>query len=141
YPGLRPPCAQGSVGQAVRQILWEGNAERASAHRGAPDFDTPAVMIANPLDDRETESTAAGRAVGPKKALEDARQVFRADAAPGIRHRQHSTGVRNLYEATLGILDGVADQIREHEAQRLMVQVEHGATRSRHSASHALPRR
>ena len=82
-------------------------------------------MVADALHDGQAEPGAARDALGAEETLEYARQILRGDAAPGIGHREPLRRVGHLDEAALGVVDGVADQVGQHEAQRLVVEIEH----------------
>src|SRR5882672_11542823 len=113
-------------------MLGKNNAEGAALRGDTVDLDSPAVLIADALDDCKPEPVATTQVLRAEKTLENARQVLDRDALAGVGDCQPFRRIAYPDEAALGVLDSIAYEISEDQPQRLVVQFELGFRRDVH---------
>src|SRR5213078_1418955 len=99
--------------------------ERGPEARRAPHVHLPAVLLDDPVDEREAEPGAPG--LGGEERFEDVGEVLRRDAVPGVGdpHLQLAAGDRRRPDAQLTPLghgfDRVAAEVPQHLPELLRV--------------------
>src|SRR5690348_9450196 len=104
----------------------------------ALNVNNPAVVIANALDDSQTDTQAFTLRRTPKEAFIQEGQVKRLYTYTGIGDRETAMAEIHADKTALGILHGIAKQVHKRRMQRLTVQGQDGFRLNRNLEIEAL---